>query len=175
MLQGSRVALTELRAEDSDALYRWINDPAVVQYNAPYEPVHEANHAAWFRDVTKDRTRIVFAIRRLDASPIIGMLQLVDIHPVHRSTELIIRIGEETERGRGAGSEAVRLAVRFAFEHRNLNRVWLRVFANNARGIRAYERAGLQIEGTLRRACFIDGQWLDQIVMAAVAQDGAGS
>lgn len=170
MITGEKVALTELRRSDSETLFRWINDPEIVRFNAAYAPVHESGHLAWFDRVTTDPGRIVFGIRTPLSERIIGVLQLVDIHPIHRSAELIIRIGEHADRGRGLGSEAVRLAIDFGFRHRNLQRVWLRVFADNARAIRAYEKAGMVREGLLRRACYIDGRWRDEVIMAALAE-----
>ncbi len=167
-LIGAEIALTETRAEDKEALFRWINDAATVHFNAPYRPVGWESHSAWFGALGSNPSRIEFAIRRREAPEIIGLLQLVDIHPVHRSAELIIRIGEEQRRGKGYGTEAVKLALTFAWNDLNLNRVWLRVFANNKRAIRAYEKAGLQQEGRMRRAAYIDGAWLDEIIMAAL-------
>jgi RimJ/RimL family protein N-acetyltransferase len=175
MITGQKIALTELRPDDSSILFRWINDPATVRFNAPFSPVHAPNHAAWFDAVTKDASRIVFAIRLLTAPQIIGVVQLIDLHPIHRSAELVIRIGDERSRGLGAGSEAVSMACKFAFHDRNLQRIWLRVFADNTRAIRAYEKAGLQIEGRLRRACFIDGCWVDEIVMAKLTDAEAAN
>ena len=175
MLKGQTVALTELRHEDSETLFRWINDPETVRFNAAYAPVHAPNHASWFETIAKDSSRIVFAIRKIADPNIIGMLQIANVHPIHRSAEIIIRIGDEKNRGLGAGSEAVKLATHFAFHDRNLQRVWLRVFAGNPRAIRAYEKAGLQVEGRLRRACFIDGKWVDELVMAALAEMPGGT
>lgn len=169
MLTGDKIALTELRRSDSETLFAWINDPDIVRFNAPYSPVHEPGHLAWFDRVTTDASRIVFGIRMLQEDRIVGVLQLVDLHPVHRSAELIIRIGSDADRGRGAGSEAVALAIHFGFRHRNLQRIWLRVFADNPRAIRAYEKAGMVREGLLRRACYIDGAWRDEVVMAVLA------
>lgn len=170
MLMGDRVALTELRRSDTEALFRWINDPETVRFNAPYSPVHEPGHFAWFDQVTTDARRIIFGIRSLGDAQIIGVLQLVNLHPIHRSAELIIRIGKDSNRGKGLGSEAVQLGIRYGFQHRNLQRVWLRVFADNLRAIRAYEKAGMEREGLLRRSCYIDGGWRDEVVMAALAE-----
>lgn len=170
MLMGYRVALTELRRSDTDALFRWINDPDTVRFNAPYSPVHESGHLAWFDQVTTDAGRIIFGIRPLGDERIIGVLQLINLHPIHRSAELIIRIGEDSNRGKGLGSEAVKLGIRYGFQHRNLQRVWLRVFADNLRAIRAYEKAGMEREGLLRRSCYIDGSWRDEVLMAALAE-----
>lgn len=165
---GASVVLTETRPEDKEALFRWINDPATVRFNAPYRPVGWESHSAWFGGLGSNPSRIEFAIRRRGSPEIIGLLQLLDIHPVHRSAELVIRIGEEGRRGQGYGSEAVKLALQFAWNDLNLNRVWLRVFASNKRAVRAYEKAGLEQEGRMRKAAFIDGAWLDEIIMAAL-------
>ena len=172
MIKGEKIALTELRHDDSERLFVWINDPETVRFNAPFSPVHELAHNAWFDRLALDNTRIIFAIRELATSRLLGYLQLIDIHPIHRCAQLIIRIGEETDRNRGAGSEAVQLAVHFAFRDRNLQRVWLLAFADNKRAIRAYEKAGLKLEGTMQRACFIDGRWRDEVVMACLADLG---
>lgn len=169
MLTGEKVALTELRRSDSEILFSWINDPEVVRFSAPYTPVHESGHLAWFDRITTDDSRIVFGIRTMDNARIVGMLQLVNLHPIHRSAELIIRIGQATDRGRGLGSEAVRLAIAFGIRHRNLQRIWLKVFADNVRAIHAYRKAGMVQEGLLRRSCYIDGVWRDECVMAALA------
>ncbi len=169
MIAGPNVALTAIRRSDSAALYGWVNDPSIIRGSAPFRPVHEPAHEAWLAAIGADPSRIAFAIRlRPDGDPV-GLLQLVDIHEVHRSAELVIRIGARDLQGRGFGTEAVRLALRFAFETRNLQRVWLRVFAGNAAAIRCYEKAGFVREGVMRRAAFIEGVWTDIVVMAALA------
>jgi RimJ/RimL family protein N-acetyltransferase len=171
VLTGSTIALTELYERDSEALFAWINDPQTVRHNAPYAPVHEPNHKLWFESLARDQSRIVFGIREIASDRIIGVVQLVNIHPVHRSAELIIRIGAEADRGRGNGLEALRLAIRFAFDDRNLQRIWLRVFADNSRAVRAYEKAGLQHEGIMRRSVYLEGRWQDEVIMA-ILNDG---
>jgi RimJ/RimL family protein N-acetyltransferase len=133
--------------------------------------VHSPNHAEWFENIAKDNLRIIFAIRPANSAKLIGTIQLTDIHPIHRSAELIIRIGAEENRGIGFGAEAVGLLVRFAFQERNLQRIWLRVFADNVRAIRAYEKAGLVHEGVQRRACFINGRWRDLVMMAILREN----
>jgi RimJ/RimL family protein N-acetyltransferase len=167
MLKGRHIVLAELRSEDSSHLFRWINDPQTARFNGPYKPVHAASHDKWFENVLRDTNRIIFAIRNLKGR-LLGFVQLIDIDPIHRTAELTIRIGNDENRNQGAGSEAVELIVDFAFRDRNLQRVWLRVFATNKRAIRAYEKAGLKKEGLSRRARFIDGRWVDEILMAVL-------
>lgn len=168
MLKGETVVLTGFREADREPLFAWMKDPGTVRFNAPYIPLSWAAHGQWFDRLNTAPDRVVFAIRLEPEGQILGTVQLVDIHRVHRSAELTIRIGAAADRGRGLGSDAVRTAVRFAFADLNLQRVWLRVFASNLRAVRAYERAGFTPEGTLRRAAYIDGEWVDEIVMAVL-------
>jgi RimJ/RimL family protein N-acetyltransferase len=170
LIKGTRICLTEVRREDSETMYRWINDAETVRYNAPYSPVSWANHGAWFDGLGKNPSRVVLAIRSIEDQAIIGVIQLLDIHPVHRTAELTTRIGDDKHRGKGHGTEALKLAISFAWRDLNLQRIWLRVFATNARAIRAYEKAGFTTEGTLRRAAWIDGQWVDELAMAVLRE-----
>jgi RimJ/RimL family protein N-acetyltransferase len=169
VIKGEHIALTALMTGDKELLFRWINSPETVRFNAPYAPVHESRHSDWFEAIANDRSRVVFAIRGLEDHRLIGLVQLIDLHPVHRTAELTIRIGDENDRNRGAGSEAVRLAIDTAIRDHNIQRVWLRVFADNERAIRAYQKAGMTKEGILHRASYIDGRWRDVIVMACLA------
>lgn len=173
MIAGPNVTLTAIRRSDSPALYAWVNDPAIIRGSAPFRPVHEPAHEAWLAGVASDPSRIVFGIRLTGEDTLIGLLQLIDIHEVHRSAELVIRIGAPGQQGRGLGTEAVGLALRFAFDTRNLQRVWLRVFADNAAAVRCYEKAGFVREGVMRRAAFIEGVWTDIVVMAALAKQAS--
>jgi RimJ/RimL family protein N-acetyltransferase len=168
MLKGKLICLTEVRRDDTETLYRWINDAETVRFNAPWRPVPWANHSGWFDGIGRDQSKVVLVIRKEPTGAAIGVIQLLDIHPVHRSAELTTRIGSESDRGEGYGTEALKLALDFARRDLNLGRVWLRVFATNERAIRAYTKAGFEIEGTMRRAAWINGAWVDEIIMASL-------
>ncbi|WP_336236147.1 GNAT family protein [Achromobacter dolens] len=171
MLVGKRIGIDAPREKDSAALYRWVNSPATVAFSAPFKPIPESAHRTWFQNQGTDPTRVLFIIRDLATEKAIGLVQLVDIHPVHRRAELTIRIGEDSDRGHGAGVEALKLTIEFAWRHLNLQRIWLRVFEDNHRAIRAYEKAGFQIEGVMRQSAWIEGRWVDEVVMAILREN----
>ena len=60
------------------------------------------------------------------------------------------------------------LALKYALQNLNLHRVQLNVLATNARAIGSYRAAGFEEEGRLTHAAFIDGQWVDVVIMAAL-------
>lgn len=171
MLSGTKVTLGSLRAEDSNKLFEWINNADLVRLNAPFKPVHFEAHKEWFDSIAKDPNRACFAIREKEGDRLIGYAQLINIHPVHRSAELTIRIGDKAFHSKGYGTDAVRTLVEFAWRDLNLHRVFLHVFADNRRAVRAYEKAGFRVEGHLREAAFIDGGWCDVLVMGLLQHE----
>ena len=82
-----------------------------------------------------------------------------------------IVIGDKESWDKGYGTEATTLLVRYAFETLNLNRVWLHVFEENARAVRAYEKAGFRREGLLRQDHYRDGRYHNTIVMGLLRDE----
>jgi RimJ/RimL family protein N-acetyltransferase len=96
----------------------------------------------------------------------IGITALHRVDLVSRAAVYSIRICDSAQWGKGYGSEVTRLMLRYAFDVLNLHRVQLHVWTENARGIRAYEKAGFVREGLLREAMMHNGVYCDFYVMA---------
>jgi len=63
------------------------------------------------------------------------------------------------------------LLVRHCFETLNLNRAYLRVYAENLRAKRSYEKAGFVEEGRLREAVYKHGKYDDVILMSVLRSE----
>jgi RimJ/RimL family protein N-acetyltransferase len=96
----------------------------------------------------------------------VGNCGLIDIDWQNRSAEMGILIGEKQYWNQGFGSKAMRLLLKHGFENLNLHRLWLRVFETNQRAIRSYEKAGFTLEGKFREAQFLDGKYVDVMIMS---------
>lgn len=171
MLASSRLRLTPIQSKDKDILFAWINERESVLFNAFYKPVTEEQHQKWLDSIQLRDDCVIFGIRLLGADQLIGSCQLHSIHAVHRSAELQIRIGEPEQRGKGFGTEVTHLLLKFAFQDLNLIRVYLHVFATNERAIRLYSRVGFLKEGLLRKAAYINGQYIDVIIMGVLREE----
>ena len=91
-----------------------------------------------------------------------------DIDRHHNKAEYGIFIGEADARGRGVGTAAAKLMLRYCFEEEQLHRVYLRALSENGQAIRSYEKAGFRREGLLRDDVCIEGDYRDIVWMAAV-------
>ena len=92
---------------------------------------------------------------RASGGEAIGIVVLRSIDPIHRGTDLHITIGEGAFRGKGYGTEAIRVTVNFAFDRLGLHKVVSTPFSNNDPMIRCLEKCGFEQEGRLRDALFI--------------------
>jgi len=70
----------------------------------------------------------------------------------------------------GVGSALMKAAIDLADKWLDLTRLDLEVYVDNAAAIHLYEKHGFEIEGTLRRYAFRDGEYVDSYVMARVRE-----
>jgi RimJ/RimL family protein N-acetyltransferase len=169
MLLGATINIGPFVPDDYAAMYCWANDAAAARFEGTFRPVNLADVVRQCESAGKDPSRVMFAIRKRSETAIIGYLHIQNISSVHRSAEIGIRIGEEKNRGYGYGREALAMALDYCWRQLNLNRVGLTVFRGNTRAIGAYKAAGFRVEGRLRKFLFVDGAWVDVLLMAAFA------
>jgi RimJ/RimL family protein N-acetyltransferase len=174
MLKTAQVVLTPVTDDDLPVMLNWINDREQAIFNAPYKPVSLLQHQEWFESVQRRSDMQLFGVRLSETGELIGTCQLHSINRVHRSAELQIRLGDVQQRGKGYGTEAVRLLLEFAFKDLNLHRVNLHVFSTNHAAIRVYEKVGFAREGLLRSAAYINGEYVDVLVMGILQNEYAG-
>ncbi|MDN3353953.1 GNAT family protein [Actinomadura sp. DC4] len=76
-------------------------------------------------------------------------------------------------RGRGYGTEAQRLLVRYLFAHTTVHRIEADTEVDNLAEQKALERAGFSREGVLRAFGWRDGAWRDGVVYGVLRTDPA--
>jgi aminoglycoside 6'-N-acetyltransferase len=100
-----------------------------------------------------------------------GMLQISEeTDPMYRHAGIDLFL-DPAVHGRGAGTEAVRQAVRLLIDERGHHRITIDPAASNAAAIRAYEKVGFKPVGVMRRyERDVDGKgWHDGLLMELLA------
>ena len=165
MISGRLVHLVALDRAHLDRTRQWANDEELCRLLDRARPVSDKEHEEWFTSLSGRSDRVYFAIETDGERRHVGNVWLWDIDPRHRKAELRIMIGEPSAMGRGAGTEAIDLACRYAFERLNLHRVYAYVLEINPRARRAFEKAGFVLEGTLRQERWFGDKYVDAFVL----------
>lgn len=174
--QGERVHLT---SEDPDvvakAFTRWPQDSEYFRLLDSEAPrlFSEKKNKEWVeKDLEKDpKDGFFFSIKLQETGQVIGFIGFFDLHWNHGDTLVAIAIGEREHWGKGYGTEAMQLMLRYAFDELNLRRVTLLVFDYNERAQRSYAKSGFVLEGRMRGMMRREGRRWDWLFMGILKED----
>ncbi len=166
MIRGEKVVIRGIQKEDASQIYKWVNEEQLRDFTGTLYPVSEFEHEKWIANVTTSQNTKLFAI--CVDNKCIGTIGLKNFDTTSRNVELYISIGENNLQNNGYGSDAVSTLTRFCFEHLNIHKVYLKVFASNKRAVRCYEKAGFIEEGMLKEHHFSKGKYEDILILAKI-------
>ncbi len=169
--EAAGIYLRLMTAADTDLIVAWRNKDFVRKNFIYQELFTREGHEDWVRNKVETGQVVQMIICDLLTDTPFGSVYIRDIDRVHNKAEYGIFIGEDGARGRGVGTAAARLMLRYCFEEEKLHRIYLRVYSDNLQAIRSYEKAGFAREGLLRDDVRIDGKYRDIQWMAAVSDN----
>lgn len=172
VLWGELVGIRLLRPADAGVIRRMVMDPEVA--HLLFEEIAGPPPSAFTMGIMIALGRLSgrsdFAIVERSGR-VIGCVRLWRISYRNRSAMLTIFIGDKNCWGKGYGTDALRVVLRYAFGPMELRRVELHVFDFNQRAIRSYEKAGFVREGARRQALNRDGRYHDILVMGVLREE----
>lgn len=112
-----------------------------------------------------------YIMQTLEDNRKIGLIDLNGIDWVSRNAWVGIGIGEREFWGKGYGTDAMKVLLRYAFTTLNLQRVTLNVFDFNQRGYASYKKCGFKEEGRLPAALLKAGKRCDLIFMGILRSE----
>jgi RimJ/RimL family protein N-acetyltransferase len=157
-LVGENLTLRPMTEDDWDVLFRWNSDPDILRYTegddvSGYAP---AQVQEIYRTVSQ-KAYCFMAI--FDDRPIgecwlqeMNLARILQAHPDKDVRRIDLMIGEKTHRGRGLGTEMIRLLTAFAFEREHADIVFGCDIADyNIASLRAFQKAGYRLAATIEQ------------------------
>ncbi|EOR27639.1 acetyltransferase, ribosomal protein N-acetylase [Clostridium sartagoforme AAU1] len=174
MYSGQLVKLRAYKEEDIEKATVYINDEEVKKLmdSAIPFPMTKWQEEEWVRsrkantDFTYD-----FAIEDLKTGKYIGGCSINECDVKNRTCVVGIMIGDKEYWGKGYGSDALKVLIKFIFEEVNMNKIKLNVFSFNNRAIACYKKVGFKEEGILKKEIYRNGRYYDEIIMAMFKDD----
>jgi RimJ/RimL family protein N-acetyltransferase len=176
-----RGELVHLTAEDpkviAEHFSRWSRDSEFLRLSDSYpaRAISSKEIQEWLEKEESKDDNHYFAIHTLKEDRLLGDVGLDGIQWNHGDAFMGISLGDREDWGKGYGSDAIRLVLRYAFTELNLQRVTLNVFEYNPRAIRAYEKLGFVHEGHMRRFLNREGRRWDLLYMGITRHEWESS
>ncbi|MEU6084534.1 GNAT family protein [Streptomyces sp. NPDC047108] len=172
MMRGDKVELRARHEADVPVLHALHDDVATRcrEDSRPWQPIPADSPHSPFAVADPSDHVVRFSVVERDTQELAGAAQLggIDLH--NRSANLGISV-LPAFRGRGLGSDVVRVLCEYGFAVRGLQRLHVDTLADNAPMIAAATKAGFTIEGTLRRAAWVYGGFRDVVVLGLLADE----
>jgi len=162
-IESERLRLRALREDDTDALFALFSDPEVMRYWSREPWTDRAEALAHVARMNAGRAQVEYypwAVALRDDDALIGTVSLFELQREH-ARGMVGYALLSSQQGRGYATEALRAALRFAFQVLELQRIEIDIDPANTPSRRLVERCGARLEGLFRRRWRVHGQWAD--------------
>lgn len=174
-LIGERLYLSPLNIEDAEKYVEWFCDFKVTDGLGRSGSIMTIEaEREWIENSLKNN-ELNFAIVDLESDKLIGTCSLENINYQNRIGTVGIFIGDEDNRSKGYGTEALKLLLDYGFNYLNLNNIMLTVKSFNERAIRCYEKVGFKEFGRRRESYFLNSKYYDDIHMDILKSEFKGN
>lgn len=171
MLSRENTILRPLIKEDLPYLNSWKNDEDVYKFlGGGFMPVSISIQEKWLdqlMDTTQSNKR--FMICDSEKEPI-GMAGLYNIHPIHRTCEIGLFIGNKYENNKGHGTNTAHLLEKFARDYLNIRKIRLLAVSENISAIKFWHKMNYLEIGKYKKERFIKGKYCDVTIMEKFIQ-----
>lgn len=171
-IETDRLLLRRFTLDDIDDLVELVSHPsvAVVGNKIKASAAEVKKHIEMQNSLQPFELNKCFdlAIELKAENKIIGFVGM--IRKDHKQGEIgwALHIGY---RGKGYATEAARALISYGFEKLGLHRIYADTSNMNVASLKVKERLGMRCEGRYREAEFQDGQWIDILVYAILADE----
>jgi RimJ/RimL family protein N-acetyltransferase len=173
MLKGEHVILRPPKREYIDAFLKWMNDPEITQYLVMVRPLTREMEEEWYDNIKNRDDFFLFSIfvpEENDEDKLIGNCS-IGVNWRYKVGKCGIVIGEKEFHGKGYGTEAMKLLIKYGFDTLNLNRIELETHEFNERAYKSYLKVGFKEEGRRRQAHYINGKYHDSSMMGILREE----
>jgi len=170
-LEGTKIYLRPYQEQDLDIIEFGKNNTQVRDTLFLFNPQTRNDVKNEIEKWLNDNSTVLFTICENKTNKPVGQTALFRIDYVSRAAIFYIAIYDPVFWSKGYGTEATKLMLKYSFDILNLNRIQLHVAVENIKGVKAYERTGFKIEGTLRQAMYHNNKYVDFHVMGILRNE----
>ncbi|MFH0780874.1 MAG: GNAT family N-acetyltransferase [Pseudomonadota bacterium] len=172
LVVGSRLRLRRMRPSDALGEYvHWMNDPQVTRFlESRFHSYSSEDLEKYILSQRSNPAVLFLAIEEIRSGRHIGNIKIGPRHEIHETAELGFLIGAKECWGKGYATEAIKLAVKLAFETLSVRKVVAGCYRNNVASEKAFIKNGFICEGVLSGHA-TDGQDVTDVLTFGLLRD----
>ena len=173
MLRGEKVLLRARQDNDIPILEAELHEDVELRSRSdsrPWRPLPPGSPDSPFRVTDWRSDPATFSVVELASDELAGDALLWGVDQHNRTAHIGLSL-LPAFRGRGLGTDVVRVLCRYGFSILGLHRLQVDTLADNDAMIAVAARAGFAAEGTLRGASWVDGEFLDEVILGQLASE----
>lgn len=170
---GSRVRLRPMRPSDAGGDYlKWMNDSEVTRFlESRFRSYTRSDLEQYILSQRSDPSVSFLAIEENSSGRHAGNLKIGPRNPIHETAEIGIVIGAKDCQGRGYATEAIALAVRYAFTNLAVRKLTAGCYADNRQSEIIFLKNGFVREGVRRQQVIDQNVPSDAILMGLLRSE----
>lgn len=151
---SARLSFAPMEVADvSDAYVAWLNDPEISQFlETRHSEQTRESCLAFVQGCADDPRSHLFKMVLTETGQHIGNIKIGPVDMTHQTGALSLLIGEASCHGRGLATEAIDAVTGWAFQELGLARVEAGCYDANTGSLRAFIKAGYEVEGFFRKS-----------------------
>lgn len=183
LFEGQKIRLTPVDLEkDPQVISGWFHDSEFLRLlNLPLAlPRSPSQIKKAYEEIEKEQDEkssiFNFMIRRREAGnstggSLVGFARIFEIEWSNATGQIMLGIGDAHYRGKGYGSEALRLLLDYAFTEVNFHHLRAHIPAYNEIALHTFEKAGFEVEVRSREALQRYGRRWDLLWLGLLRPD----
>ena len=164
MLEGETINIRVMEKEDIPSILEWVNDP---EYWGDFQPFERKSKSELERQFDKRPPEQNWLFIEKKNGSKIGV---ISHFPVGKNLGIGFNL-ILSERGKGFGTEAVKIMVDYLFLSKQIVRIQAHTDVRNVASQKVLEKAGFKREGTVRKFLFVRGKWRDMFLSGILREE----
>ena len=165
MLKGDNVTIRPIEKDDFELFYSWTQNQNCLGDFMDMEMIYKDKFLESLDKSTKNVTGFYAIIEDKEGTSI-GIINYFEVIGSNTTLEIGMFIAEESSRGKGVGTECIKLFVSYLFKTKNIMRIQYTTKTDNISTKIIGEKIGFEVEGILKKYKFVKGDFRDFYLMA---------
>ena len=163
--ESENLYLSPMNPDDYQTYTKWVNDESLARGISNFKlNITDLSEKEWIEKICKDGKHN-YSIIKKDNNELIWNYSVELKDDISRRYHVGGFIGEKENRGKGYGTEALKLITKYAFEILNAETIFSGIYAFNEASLKSAKKAGYNEAGRYRNAYYYNGKFNDEVLI----------